>query len=347
MHIISCLVILFVCKLIDSNAENDFNQIDSPTIIDTLTFPLDELDLPPRNQQLPIKEHPKYESLHSSNVVTQQEDNSRQTTRKSRYLDKQNEQSEFNYSLFEVGESACPNVYCYAKRQSLTNELMFDCKTQLSELDNNDTMIGCHFWRVPSPGTDTNHPLQSKRHGQGFDLRIVLQPATVGAEEVSKTNGIKRLRIGQLKPGILEWIVQMVRSSSKMTLSPVHLTISFIYFKNLGRNDLGNLPTKSHVTRLSLWNPFSWDEDSFIPFIDQKSESLTDGVYTTNIPPYFRLSIFCDYENQNSSFKRLWFPWKSWQLRLSHCSDLYVCRLWYGKYLYVTRNIPVTIMIYP
>ncbi|CAH8826703.1 unnamed protein product [Trichobilharzia szidati] len=333
MHIISSLVLLIFITTINSDPQNDYNQIDQPTIIDTLTFPLvlDEQDAPHEYQQPPIVEHPTSQNLHPPDPFTLPQNDLRQPTRKSRYLERQNDRNEFNYSTFEVGESLCPNVYCFAKRQSLTNELMLDCKRQLSEITDKDATIDCHVWQVPSPGTDTSQSRPSKRHGKGYDLRIVLQPSTVSAEDLSNGNGIKRLRIGQLKPGILEWIVQTVRSSLKMTLSPVHLTISFIYFKKLGRNDLGNLPTKSHVTHLSLWNPFNWDEDSFIPFVDETFVSSNQMSSATETPPYFRLSLFCDYENQNSSFKRLWFPWKSWQLRLNHCPDLYFCRSWYGK----------------
>ncbi|CAH8433846.1 unnamed protein product, partial [Schistosoma turkestanicum] len=336
MHNNRCLVSLIVITLISVNTDNEFNQIDSPTIIDSLTFPLtifNDLDTQNGPPNLPIKEQTTRKYLLPTEPVDIPKKNFHQPPNKSKYFDKQTIGNEFNYSIFDVGESLCPDVYCFAKRLSPSDELTFDCKGQSSEVNNEDTMIDCHFWHVPSAGADSNQQRQYKQDGRGYDLRIVLKPSTVSADDFSsKSNGAARLRIGHLKPGVLGWIIQTVRSSLKTPLSPVHLTISFIYFRHLGRDDLGNLATKSHVTHLSLWNPFNWDEDSFIPFTNKTSESLNNMGYSADGPPYFRLSLFCDYENQKPSFRRLWFPWKSWQLRLTHCPDLYVCWQLHSKY---------------
>ncbi|VDP74569.1 unnamed protein product [Schistosoma mattheei] len=321
--------------LLSVNAQNELNQIDSPTIIDSLTFPLiiDDIDVENKPLKFPIKEQITPKNVYHTESVSVKRRNSNQSIDKSKYFDKSTVGSEFNYSIFDVGESLCPDVYCYAKRLSPTDELTFDCKSQSFEVTNEDTMIDCHYWHVPSPGADSNQQRQSKQYGKGYDLRIVLKPSTVSADDLSsKSNSASRLRISHLKPGVLNWIIETVRLSLKMPLSPVHLTISFIYFKRLGRDDLGNLATKSRVTHLSLWNPFNWDEDSFIPNTNKTSESSNNAGYLVEGPPYFRLSLFCDYENQNPSFRRLWFPWKSWQLRLTHCPDLYICWHWHSKY---------------
>ncbi|KAK4473019.1 hypothetical protein MN116_004214 [Schistosoma mekongi] len=351
MYISKCLVLLIVNTFLTAYTENGFNQIDSPTIIDTLTFPLiiDDLNEKIDSQKPPIKKQTIPKNQYPTDPISTTRINANQSDNKSKYFDKQTFVNEFNYSLFEVDESLCPHVYCYAKRLSSSDELTFDCKEKSTEINNEDTMIDCHFWRVPSPGSDSIQPQQSKQHGKGFDLRIVLKPSTVSAEEFSSKSGsVARLRISHLKSGIFDWIIQTVRSHLKMTLSPVHLTISFIYFKSLGRDDLGNLATKSHVTHLSLWNPFNWDEDSFIPLANQSLESSNNSSYLTESPPYFRLSLFCDYENQNPSFRRLWFPWKSWQLRLTHCPNLYICRQWYNKYpicdtRYLVDNVEISV----
>ncbi|CAI2722562.1 unnamed protein product [Schistosoma spindalis] len=333
MYINRCLINVIVITLLSVNAQNELNQIDAPTIIDSLTFPLiiDDLDVENEQLKFPMKEHqitPKNE-YHTEPISVKRRD-SNQSIYKSKQFDKSTVGNELNYSVFDVGESLCPDVYCFAKRLSPSDELTFDCKSQSFEVTNEDTMIDCHYWHVPSPGADSNQQHQSKQHGKGYDLRIVLKPSTVSADDLSsKSNSASRLRISHLKPGVLNWIIETVRLSLKMPLSPVHLTISFIYFKRLGRDDLGNLATKSRVTHLSLWNPFNWDEDSFIPITNKTSNNAG---YSVESPSYFRLSLFCDYENQNPSFRRLWFPWKSWQLRLTHCPDLYICWQWYSKY---------------
>ncbi|CAH8496323.1 unnamed protein product [Schistosoma rodhaini] len=335
MYTNRCLVNVILITLISVNAQNEFNQIDSPTIIDSLTFPLIIDDLNVENEQVkfPIKEQITPKNVYHTEPISVRRRNSNQSDYKSKYFDKPNIGNEFNYSVFDVGESLCPDVYCFAKRLSSSDELTFDCKSQSFEVTSEDTMIDCHYWHVPSPGADSNQQRQSKQHGKGYDLRIVLKPSTISADDLSsKSNSASRLRISHLKPGVLNWIIETVRLSLKMPLSPVHLTISFIYFKRLGRDDLGNLATKSRVTHLSLWNPFYWDEDSFIPITNKTSKSSNNAGYLDEGPPYFRLSLFCDYENQNPSFRRLWFPWKSWQLRLTHCPDLYNCWHWYSKY---------------
>ncbi|XP_018647551.1 hypothetical protein Smp_055440 [Schistosoma mansoni] len=335
MHTNRCLVNVILITLVSVNAQNEFNQIDSPTIIDSLTFPLIIDDLNVENEQLkfPIKEQITPKNVYHTEPISVRRRNSNQSAYKSKYFDKPTIGNEFNHSVFDVGESLCPDVYCFAKRLSSSDELTFDCKSQSFEVTSEDTMIDCHYWHVPSPGADSNQQRQSKQHGKGYDLRIVLKPSTISADDLSpKSNSASRLRISHLKPGVLNWIIETVRLSLKMPLSPVHLTISFIYFKRLGRDDLGNLATKSRVTHLSLWNPFYWDEDSFIPITNKTSNSSNNAGNLAEGPPYFRLSLFCDYENQNPSFRRLWFPWKSWQLRLTHCPDLYICWQWYSKY---------------
>ncbi|CAH8430820.1 unnamed protein product [Schistosoma intercalatum] len=335
MYIHRCLINVIVMTLLSVNAQNELNQIDSPTIIDSLTFPLiiDDIDVENKPLKFPIKEQITPKHVYHTESISVKRRNSNQSIDKSKYFDKSTVGNEFNYSIFDVGESLCPDVYCYAKRLSPTDELTFDCKSKSFEVTNEDTMIDCHYWHVPSPGADSNQQRQSKQHGKGYDLRIVLKPSTISADDLSsKSNSASRLRISHLKPGVLNWIIETVRLSLKMPLSPVHLTISFIYFKRLGRDDLGNLATKSRVTHLSLWNPFNWDEDSFIPNTNKTSESSNNAGYLVEGPPYFRLSLFCDYENQNPSFRRLWFPWKSWQLRLTHCPDLYICWHWRSKY---------------
>ena len=164
--------------------------------------------------------------------------------------------------------------------------------------------------------------------GRGYDLKLILRPNT--SKETNDNGNIPTnvplLRIDSLVPGILTWIIQTLRGTINMKHSPIHLTLSFMYFSKLGREDLGDLSGTARVTRLNLWNPSSWEEDSFIPLPTSRND------HGQPAPPYFRLTLFCDHENKGSSFRRLWFPWKTWQVRFNHCPTLYVCRAWNSQY---------------
>ncbi|KAA3673763.1 uncharacterized protein DEA37_0008771 [Paragonimus westermani] len=229
-----------------------------------------------------------------------------------------------------LNEENCPLVHCFVWRNATDYKNTLDCGDHLpSNLDVID-QIDCRYWKNPTAGTNMpTTPVQAMTDGRGFDLKVVLSPSS----KISMTvDGERRIHVDQLSVGILGWVIGTVRRILHMDLSPAHLTISFIYIGKLRRVDLGDLSTRSHVTRLSLWNPFEWEDDSLIPTV--LSSSVSGYAFPANplIPPYFRLSIFCDHANRNPSFRRLWFPWASWQVRLNHCYDLYACREWNSKY---------------
>ncbi|KAF6770746.1 hypothetical protein AHF37_11079 [Paragonimus kellicotti] len=229
-----------------------------------------------------------------------------------------------------LNEENCPLVQCFVWRNSTDNKITLDCGNRLpSNLDIVDH-IDCRYWKNPTTGTNVpTASVQAMTDGRGFDLKVVLSPRS---KTSTTTDGERRIHVDQLSVGILGWVIGTVRRSLRMDLSPAHLTISFIYISKLRRVDLGDLSTRSHVTRLSLWNPFEWEDDSLMPTV--LGSGIPGYAFPTNplIPPYFRLAIFCDHANRNPSFRRLWFPWASWQVRLNHCYDLYACREWNSKY---------------
>ncbi|KAF5394931.1 hypothetical protein PHET_09391 [Paragonimus heterotremus] len=229
-----------------------------------------------------------------------------------------------------LNEENCPLVQCFIWRNATDNKTTLDCGNRLPNNIDIVDQIDCRYWKNPTTGANVpTTSVQTMTDGRGFDLKIVLSPSS---KTSTTTDGERRIHVNQLSVGILGWIIGTVRRSLHMDLSPAHLTISFIYIGKLRRVDLGDLSTRSHVTRLSLWNPFEWEDDSLMPTV--LGSGIPGYAFPTNplIPPYFRLAIFCDHANRNPSFRRLWFPWASWQVRLNHCYDLYACREWNSKY---------------
>ncbi|KAF7254810.1 hypothetical protein EG68_08822 [Paragonimus skrjabini miyazakii] len=235
-----------------------------------------------------------------------------------------------------LNEENCPLVQCFVWRNATDNKTTLDCGNRLpNNLDIVD-QIDCRYWKNPTTGTNVpTASVQAMTDGRGFDLKVVLSPSS---KTSTTTDGERRIHVDQLSVGILGWVIGSVRRSLRMDLSPAHLTISFIYIGKLRRVDLGDLSTRSHVTRLSLWNPFEWEDDSLMPTV--LGSGIPGYAFPINplIPPYFRLAIFCDHANRNPSFRRLWFPWASWQVRLNHCYDLYACREWNSKYPICDHN---------
>ncbi|KAA0186704.1 hypothetical protein FBUS_03699 [Fasciolopsis buskii] len=247
--------------------------------------------------------------------------------------------------LREFRETSCPEIHCFTFQHENSESVQLGCKSHSDDLTNYKLLdrIKCRYWKnpttqtgVPGAGLDLSGP--STSDGRGFDLKIILspdheQPKVDRVHKEASGGSERRIQIDELSPGLLGWLIQTLRMTLHMQKSPVHLTLSFIYIKKLRRIDLGDLSAQSHVTRLSLWNPFEWDEDSLIPFPTSPTEpNFVPSSTRAQVPPYFRLTVFCDHANRNPSFRRLWLPWKSWQVRFNHCHDLYVCRTWLSKY---------------
>ncbi|TPP59709.1 hypothetical protein FGIG_07179 [Fasciola gigantica] len=244
----------------------------------------------------------------------------------------------------ELRETICPQVRCITFRNQTSERVQLGCRLDSDRLVNHEILdqVKCRYWKNPTtqtgmPGAGLDLIGPSTNDGRGFDLKIILSPNPQSdnnrAAREPNEGSERRIQIDELSPGLLTWLIQTLRITLFMQKSPVHLTLSFIYIKKLRRVDLGDLSAQAHVTRLSLWNPFEWDEDSLIPFpISPTEPSYAPSLIRTQVPPYFRLTIFCDHANRNPSFRRLWLPWKSWQVRFNHCHDLYVCRTWLSKY---------------
>ncbi|KER30302.1 hypothetical protein T265_03250 [Opisthorchis viverrini] len=236
---------------------------------------------------------------------------------------------------FYLDEGLCPSVHCFTFRNSTTRKVVLDCQDEITSTTNTIKIlerINCSFWKNPT----TTHSFRTAvitgpavAEGRGYDLKIILSPAQV---DEGRGDAVRRLHIDHLVPGVLGWIVQTLRHHLQLELSPVHLTISYIYIATLRRIDLGDLSTRSRVTRLSIWNPFNWEDDSLIPNTVVGTKGNFAYAQDSILPPYFRLTVFCDVANRISSFRRLWLPWKSWQVRFYHCHDNYECRSWISRY---------------
>ncbi|TGZ59565.1 hypothetical protein CRM22_009007 [Opisthorchis felineus] len=234
---------------------------------------------------------------------------------------------------YYLDEGLCPSVHCFTFRNSTTRKVVLDCQDKM--LSTTITVlerINCSFWKNPT----TTHSFRTAAitgpamaEGRGYDLKIILSPAQ-GHKD--RGDAVRRLHIDHLIPGVLGWIVQTLRHNLQLELSPIHLTISYIYIATLRRIDLGDLSTRSRVTRLSIWNPFNWEDDSLIPNTVVGTKGNFAYAQDPILPPYFRLTVFCDVANRISSFRRLWLPWKSWQVRFYHCHDNYECRSWISRY---------------
>ncbi|GAA33124.2 hypothetical protein CLF_112057 [Clonorchis sinensis] len=236
---------------------------------------------------------------------------------------------------YYLDEGLCPSVHCFTFRNFTTRKVVLDCQDEIPSTNNHIKIlerINCSFWKNPT----ITHSFRTAvitgpamAEGRGYDLKIILSPAQGGED---RGDAIRRLHIDHLVPGVLGWIVQTLRHNLQLELSPVHLTISYIYIATLRRIDLGDLSTRSRVTRLSIWNPFNWEDDSLIPNTVVGTKGNFAYAQDAILPPYFRLTIFCDVANRISSFRRLWLPWKSWQVRFYHCHDNYECRSWISRY---------------
>ncbi|CAL8070374.1 unnamed protein product [Calicophoron daubneyi] len=316
---------------------------DLPPLIDSLVIPF-------RNDPIPSVIRPKISGDQRIQTPFQRHESTRpplrrrlrKKKRRGKPLSRSTKQSELSERLpfpseEKLHEAHCPQVCCFTTRAEYGEEVVLNCGKKCPERWQIIDHLDCLYWKNPTAhldvvDTELAFSGPSGNSGRGYDLKLILAPAPLEAVSgKNKTEPERRIKVDRLTDGVLEWLIHSVRESLQMQLSPIHLTLSFMYIGKLRRVDLGNLSSRLYVTRLSIWNPFEWEEDSFI------APPVAIGFGTSTTLPYFRLTVFCDHANQKAGFRRLWFPWKSWQVRFNQCYDSYVCRSWISRYAICDR----------
>ncbi|CAH8458974.1 unnamed protein product [Dicrocoelium dendriticum] len=308
-----------------------FASGDMPPLIDSLVITLDnegsEVGNPPNGhddsakREEVMKYYPtggRQQQLHQPNTVSGAKMANETDTEVSPSM------------LRGLDDSNCPKIFCFIHRYYSTSKLILDCKE--TEVENKTAVeyIDCFYRMSPTSPTGTQKypPTFVSNDGRGYDLKITLTPS----RRRRSGSAERRVTVDYLANGVLGWVVEAVRRRVRMAHSPVHLILPFIQFAHIRRADVGDLSTRHRVTRLTLWNPLRWNEDSLIPAPLGANFASYVSPKNPSIPPYFRLNVFCDHINRKPSFKRLWLPWESWQIRFNHCQGKYGCLAWLSPY---------------
>lgn len=224
-----------------------------------------------------------------------------------------------------TGSSGCPQVVCFIAMFANSSSL-FDCAPSPPVDALSIHRLECTFWQPPAsaqvPSTDEifsgearRPPSSSSNNHLPVLLRIVLKPSVNSQLDVKQ-----RVVADAMVPGALVRLVKAVRS----TLDPSHttqlkLSLIMVKMKRLSYIDLARVFAVANIGGLTLWNPDELEETSFLQHA-QRINGVTG--------PFVRLTFYCEADNDQPAFGRLWLPWFRWQVTFRQCRGHYSCYRW-------------------